>query len=67
MIAVLARLGNRLGDNAFQHSALTDFVSLPFSILPLLGAGGGVASLLLARKAGRSLRSGEETGPLPEG
>jgi len=28
---------------------------------------GSVAGLLLARKAGRSLRSGEETGPLPEG
>ncbi|MCY3548021.1 MAG: hypothetical protein OXH49_14170 [Gemmatimonadetes bacterium] len=40
---------------------------VPFSILPLLGAGGGVVSLLVARKAGRSLRSGEETGPLLEG
>lgn len=40
---------------------------VPFSILPLLGAGGGVASLLVARKAGRALRSGEETGSLLEG
>jgi len=40
---------------------------VPFSILPLLGAGGGVASLLVARKAGRALRSGEETDPLLEG
>ena len=27
---------------------------VPFGILPLLGAGGGVASLLIARKAGRA-------------
>lgn len=40
---------------------------VPFSILPLLGAGGGMASLLVARKAGRALRSGDETGSLPEG
>lgn len=37
---------------------------VPFSILPLLGAGAGTASLLVARKAGRALRSGEETGSL---
>ena len=40
---------------------------VPFSILPLLGAGGGVVSLLVARKAGRSLRSGEETDALLKG
>lgn len=40
---------------------------VPFSILPLLGAGVGTASLLVARKAGRALRSGEDTGSLLEG
>ena len=40
---------------------------VPFSVLPLLGAGGGVASLLVARKAGRTLRPGEEPGSLLEG
>ncbi len=40
---------------------------VPFSVLPLLGAGGGMASLLVARRAERALRSGEEPGSLLEG
>ena len=40
---------------------------VPFSVLPLLGAGGGVASLLVARRAKRALPAGEEPGSLLEG
>ena len=40
---------------------------VPFTFLPLLGAGAATASLLLARKAGPMLESGEESRSLGEG
>ena len=39
---------------------------VPFTILPLLGAGAGTASLLLARRSGLALTSGEEPRSLGE-
>jgi len=40
---------------------------VPFTFLPLLGAGSATASLLLARRAGPLLASGEESRSLGEG
>jgi hypothetical protein len=40
--------------------------TVPFTFLPLLGAGSATASLLLARRAGPQLAAGEES-PLIEG
>ena len=40
---------------------------VPFTMLPLLGAGAATASLLLARRAGPTLTSGEEPPSLGEG
>ena len=61
----------RLGGRAWRASLLAGLVVggswgdwpnggaiVPFSILPLLGAGGGVASLLVARKARRACALG---------
>lgn len=40
---------------------------VPFTFLPLLGAGAATASLLLARRAGPALTSGEESRSLGQG
>lgn len=40
---------------------------VPFTMLPLLGTGGGICSLLLARKAGKALSSGDDVGSLGNG
>lgn len=59
-LAGLLLAGTLIGFTSLAGEAFTGMVEA-MTILPILGAGAGAASLLIARRAGPALTSGEET------